>query len=125
MLLDTMKNRVGIVILVVVCVGLGIDIIGIKRQSDTQRTDAESKIQSFSNKLVVAASQLDETKQVNAELRKDLDNEKKNYSELTNNYSQVSVNLSQTETSLRTSEQEVAKRDVKIAELESQNQALD
>jgi len=125
MLLDTMKNRVGIVILVVVCVGLGIGLISIKRQSDTQKAESDEKIQSYSNKWNVAASQLDETKQVNAELRKDLDNEKKNYSELTNNYSQVYANLSQTETSLRTSEQEVAKRDVKIAELESQNQELD
>jgi chromosome segregation ATPase len=120
-----MKNRIGVVILVVVCVGLGIGLISIKRQSDKQKVASDESIQSFSNKLVVAASQLDETKQVNAELRKDLDNEKKNYGELTNNFSQVAANLSQTEVSLRTSEQEIAKRDVKITELESQNQALD
>ncbi len=124
-LVSAMKNRIGVVILVVVCLGLGIGLISIKRQSDKQKVDSEASIQNFSNKLVVAASQLDETKQVNAELRKDLDNEKKNYGDLTNNYSQLSANLSQSETSLRTSEQEVAKRDVKIAELESQNQALD
>jgi hypothetical protein len=124
-LLDAMKNRIGVVILIVVCVGLGIGLIGIKRQSDKQKADSESSIQNFSNKLVVAASQLDETKQVNAELRKDLDNEKKNYGELTNNFSQVSANLAQTEASLRTSEQEIAKRDVKIVDLETQNKALD
>jgi chromosome segregation ATPase len=120
-----MKNRIGVVILVVVCVGLGIGLISIKRQSDKQKVASDESVQNFSNKLVVAASQLDETKQVNAELRKDLDNEKKNYGELTNNFSQVAANLSQTEVSLRTSEQEIAKRDVKIADLESQNQALD
>jgi|GraSoiStandDraft_16_1057320.scaffolds.fasta_scaffold1165037_1 chromosome segregation ATPase len=125
MLQDAMKNRIGVIVLVVVCVGLGIGLISIKRQSDKQKEDDQTSIQNFSNKLVVAASQLDETKQVNAELRKDLDNEKKNYSELTNNYSQVAANLSQTEASLRTSEQEVAKRDVRIVDLESQNQALD
>src|SRR5439155_1470785 len=125
MLQDAMKNRIGVIVLVVVCVGLGIGLISIKRQSDKQKEDDQTSIQNFSNKLVVAASQLDETKQVNAELRKDLDNEKKNYSELTNNYSQVAANLSQTEASLRTSEQEVAKRDVRIVELESQNKALD
>jgi chromosome segregation ATPase len=120
-----MKNRIGVVILVVVCVGLGVGLISIKRQSDTQRPKDTDSIKNFSNKLVVAASQVDETKQVNAELRKDLDTERKNYSDLTNNFSQVQANLAQTETSLRTSEQEVAKRDVKIAELESQNLALD
>jgi chromosome segregation ATPase len=120
-----MKNRIGVVILVVVCVGLGIGLIGIKRQSDKEKADSEASIQNFSNKLVVAASQLDETKQVNTELRKDLDNEKKNFSELTNNFLQVSANLAQSEASLRTSEQEIAKRDVKIVELETQNKALD
>jgi len=125
MLLDAMKNRIGLVILVVVCVGLGIGLISIKRQADKEKVDADGKIQSFSNNWSVAASQLDETKQVNAELRKDLDNEKKNYSELTNNFSQVSVNLAQSEASLRTSEQEIAKRDVRIVDLESQNKALD
>jgi DNA repair exonuclease SbcCD ATPase subunit len=124
-LLDAMKNRIGVIILVVVCVVLGIGLISIKRQADTQRAKDGDSIQNLSNKWNVAANQLDETKQVNAELRKDLDAEKKNYSDLTNNFSQVSANLAQAETSLRTSEQEVAKRDVKIAELESQNQALD
>lgn len=124
-LLDAMKNRIGVVILVIVCLGLGIGLISIKRQSDSESAKATDSIQNFSNKLVVAASQLDETKQVNAELRKDLDTEKKNYGDLTNNFSQVSANLAQSEVSLRTSEQEVAKRDVKIAELESQNVALD
>src|SRR5260370_32222286 len=120
-----MKNRIGLVILVVVCVGLGVGLITIKRQSDEQKKEADTSIQNFSNKLVGAASQLDESKQVNAELRKDLYSEQKNYSELTNNYSQVSANLAQTEASLRTSEQEVAKRDVRIVDLESQHQALD
>ena len=125
MLHDAMKNRIGVIILVVVCVGLGIGVISIKRQADKQNETNQSSIQTFSNKWVVTTSQLDEQKQLEAELRKDLDNEKKNYGELTNNYSQVSATLAQTETSLRTSEQEVAKRDVKITDLESQNQALD
>jgi len=77
MLGDAMKNRIGLVILVVACVGLGVGLIAIKRQSDEQKREADQSIQNFSNKLVVAASQLDETKQVNAELRKDLDNEKR------------------------------------------------
>ena len=125
MLVDAMKNRIGVIVLVVVCIGLGIGLISIKRQADRQKEDDNTSIQNFSNKLVVAASQLDENKQVNAELRKDLDNEKKNYGELTNNFSQISANLAQTEASLRTSEQEIAKRDVRIVDLETQNKALD
>src|SRR5260370_5219924 len=104
-----MKNRIGLVILVVVCVGLGVGLITIKRQSDEQKKEADTSIQNFSNKLVGAASQLDESKQVNAELRKDLDSAQKNYSECTNNYPQVSPNLQQTESSLRQSEQATAR----------------
>jgi predicted nuclease with TOPRIM domain len=124
-LLDAMKNRIGVLILVVVCVGLGIGLIGVKRQADTEKAKDIVSIQSFSNNLNVARNELVETKQVNDELRKDVDNEKKNYSELTNNFSQVSANLAQTEASLRTSEQEIAKRDVRIVDLETQNKALD
>ena len=125
MLVDAMKNRIGVVILVIVCVGLGIGIIGIKRQADNEKSKDIVSIQNLSNNWNVARNELVETKQVNDELRKDLDNEKKSYSELTNNFSQVSASLAQTEASLRTSEQEIAKRDVRIVDLETQNKALD
>src|SRR5690242_8381568 len=105
-----MKNRIGVVILIVVCVGLGVGLIGVKRQADNEKADNLKSIQNLSNNVNVVQNQLVENKQVNDELRKDLDNEKKNYSELTNNFSQVSANLAQTEASLRTSEQEIAKR---------------
>src|SRR5580765_5355947 len=48
-LLDAMKNRIGVLILVVVCVGLGIGLIGVKRQADTEKAKDIVSIQSFSN----------------------------------------------------------------------------
>src|SRR4030095_7402595 len=72
MLLDAMKNRIGVLILVVVCVGLVIGIIGIKRQADTEKAKDITSIQNLSNNWNVARNELIETKQVNDELRKDL-----------------------------------------------------
>ncbi len=129
-----MKNRIGaiIFILVLVCVGLGIALIAIKRQAVDQQRDLSEKNGVLSNNLVQATEQLDRQKQVNAELESDREKRKKDFDELTSNYSKLSANFSQvsnnlvkTETELKTSQEETAKRDAKIADLEAQNQALD
>jgi len=121
----TMRNRIGIVILVLVCVGLGIALVSIKRDAATEKANASEQISTLSNKWVDTSGKLDEQKQVAAMLEKDLDTQKKAFVELTNNYSQVSANLAKTEASLQASEAEVKQRDAKIGELEVQNQALD
>jgi hypothetical protein len=127
-----MKNRLGLVILVLVCLGLGITLITIKKQtSEQQQKDSES-IGNFSNQVVVVSDQLERQKQVNAMYEKDINEQKKSFADLTNTYTQLSANLTQvsanlarTEASLKASQEEVARRDTKINELENQNQALD
>ncbi|MGD0262419.1 MAG: hypothetical protein ABSD29_21860 [Verrucomicrobiota bacterium] len=129
-----MKNRIGVImlVLVLVCAGLGIALIAIKRQATDQQRDLTEKNGALSNGLVQTSEQLERQKQVNAELENDRDKRKKEFEELTSNYSklsanlsQVSNNLAQSEAALKTSQEETAKRDAKIAELEAQNQALD
>ena len=127
-----MKNRIGLVVLVLLCLGLGIGLVTTRKQAaDQQKTDAD-KILDYSNTVMSVKKQLDDQKQVNAMFEKDLDTQKKAYVELTNTYTQVSANLAQvsgtlskTEESLKNTLQEVAKRDTRISELETQNQALD
>ena len=127
-----MKNRIGIIVLVVLCLGLGIGLIASHKQaSDQQHQDAE-RIEGLSNKWVRTSSDLEEQRQVAAMYEKDLDAQKKALNDLTNNFSQVSANLSQvstklatTEASLQASQEELTKRDTRINELETQNQALD
>ena len=127
-----MKNRIGVVVLVVFCLALGIGLIVVKHSASQQKkTDAEV-ILDYSNKWVNTSGKLDEQKQVAAMYEKDLENQKKAFDELTNNFVRISQNLSQTtsdlsktEASLQESQKEVAKRDAKISELETQNQALD
>ena len=127
-----MKNRIGLIVLLVVCLGLGIALLTVRNQAkEQQKADGET-ILDYSNKLGTANVQIEEQKQVAANLYKDLDEQKKAIIELTNNYTQVASNLSQTttdlaktEASLKASQDEVAKRDAKISDLETQNQALD
>jgi chromosome segregation ATPase len=127
-----MKNRIGIILLALVCVGLCIAIFTVKKQADKRQAENEARVEALSNKWVKTSNDLDEQRQVSAMLEKDLDKQKQSYQDLTNSYSRVSGqltvvsgNLEKTEASLKMSEEELKKRDSKIAELENQNQALD
>jgi septal ring factor EnvC (AmiA/AmiB activator) len=124
-MLMTMKNRIGIILLTLVCVGLVIGLIFVKRQATEQKnTDAE-RIGDYSNKWVITSGKLDEREQVIAMQERDLDAQKRSLGELTNTFTQVSANLARTEASLKASQEEMAKRDAKITELEAQNHVLD
>ncbi len=127
-----MKNRIAIIVLGLLCLGLAIAVITIHNNATEQKRTDTDAILGFSNKWVETSSKFEDQKQVNAELEKDLDGRKKALVELTNNLTTVSsnladtsANLAKTQDSLKASQEEVAKRDAKIAELETQNQALD
>src|SRR5438128_2921383 len=117
-----MKTRIAVVVLVLACVGLGIGLVSIKKQADKQKVEDADRFVTSSNQW---SDKLQEQKQFAATLEKDLDVQKKSFVDLTNDYAQVSANLTQAKASLETSQEEIKKRDAKIADLESQNQALD
>ena len=120
-----MNNRIWVIILVLVCVGLGISVITIKNKAtEKQHQDAEL-IGTYSNKWVKSSSDLDEEQRVRTMVEKDLESQKKSFGELTNQFSTVSADLAKTEVSLKTSQEELVKRDSRITDLEAQNQALD
>lgn len=119
-------------VLVLICVGLGIGLVAIKKQAADQHREFSEKNNALSNSLVQVNEQLDRQKQVNTDLEADRDKRKKEfddlaggYAKLSNNLAQTASNLAKTETALKISREETAKRDAKIAELETQNQALD
>src|ERR1043165_9480168 len=120
-----MKNRVGLVILVLACVVLGILFLTTKRDAVKQQTKATETIVGLSNEVTRIRGKWDEQKQVAALLEKDLQKQKESFTELTNNYSQVSTDLAKTQTDLKAREEEIKQRDAKISDLENQNQALD
>ena len=127
-----MKNRIGVIVLVLLCLGLLIGLVTVKKQSGDQHSKDVETIQDYSNHLVTTSKSLDDQKQVAALLEKDLDTQKTTLTQLTNDYTKISANLAETsanlaktQTALQDSQQELAKRDTRISELETQNQALD
>jgi chromosome segregation ATPase len=132
MLLSNMKNRIGVIVLVLLCVGLGIALVAITRQTSTQHHQEVERNNVLSNDLVETSRKLDDLRQVNVVLEADRAKQKRAFEELTNGYTKMTVNLMQasnelarSEVSLKASQEETARRDARIAELEAQNQALD
>jgi len=97
----------------------------VKRDATKQQAKATETIIGLSNNLSFTSAKLDEQRQVAALLEKDLEKQKQTFGELTNNFSQVSTELTKTQSDLKAREDEIKQRDAKIADLESQNQALD
>jgi len=124
-----MKYRIGIVILVLACLGLAIGLVTVKSIASKEKETDTAAILDYSNKLVTTSGNLDEQKQVAAMYKRDLETQKQAFQDLTNNFTQVSDKLSKTSDTLARTEaslkEEVAKRDARIAELETQNQVLD
>ncbi len=120
-----MKNRTGIIILIVICVGLIVALIWSQRVATQKKTaDAES-IGNYSNKWVETSAGLDQQRQVNTSLESDIKKQREAFNDLTNAYTAVSANLDKSESSLKATQEEASRRGARIADLESQNQALD
>jgi chromosome segregation ATPase len=100
-------------------------MIVIKKRASDQESENMKTIATLSNKWVVVSGNLDDQRKVNETLEKDLTEQKKAYSDLTNTYSQAAADLAKTETALKASEEAVRQKDAKISELEVQNQSLD
>ena len=124
-----MNNRIGVIVLLVICLGLGVAVMLVKKHGTEQHQQDTKQIDTLTNQLVQTSTDLDEQKKVAAMLEKDIENKKKDYEksldELTNNITQISSSLAKAETNLQTAEQKLKEQDTKIADLESQNQALD
>jgi len=117
-----MKNRMGLIILTLICVGLVITLIVTQTQSSRHEQESAASVDTYSNKWVGTSDALDRQIQVNTILTNDLESRKTQMLSLTNTLSNVSNVLAQTEASMK---EEVAKREARISELEAQNQALD
>jgi chromosome segregation ATPase len=124
-----MNNRIGIIILLVICLGLGVAVVTVKKRAADQHDQDARTMGTVSNELAKVNTDLTDQRNVNSNLEKDIADQKqtfeKAFGDLTNSYTQVASSLANTETSLRTAEQTIKDRDTKIANLEAENQALD
>jgi chromosome segregation ATPase len=131
-----MKNRIGVIVLVIICLGLGIALVLYRKQATQEIQQHIETNVGLSNDLAQTRENLSKQQQVNTELESDRAKRKAEYEELSNtftrvtgsltqNLAQTSAALAKTEADLKASQEETAKRDAKIADLEAQNLALD
>jgi phage-related tail protein len=127
-----MKFKVVLVILAVACVGLVIALFATKKQADDQHTTDINSINEFSNEVVQANRHLDELGQVNLSLSNSLAatqqlvaQGEEQMAQLSNSLASATATLAETKNSLLSTEELVTNLNSRIADLESQNKALD
>jgi chromosome segregation ATPase len=120
-----MNHRAATIVLALISAGLVVAFIWSQQRATYQRNKDADSIVYYSNHLVQTSASLDQQRQVNTSLESDLKGQKEAYTDLTNAYTRVSATLEKSEASLKASQEEVARRDTRIADLESQNVALD
>lgn len=120
-----MKNRMGIIILTLACVGLAIALIVNQSNATKSQKLAESTIVAQSNGWVTAEGRLEEERKLNSSLTNDLAARQTDLVALTNQIVETSNTLAKTQDSLKATQDEVARRDAQIAALETQNKQLD
>src|SRR5215469_10745645 len=99
-----MKNRLALIVLGLLCLGLGIAAVTIRNNAvEQKRTDNEA-ILGFSNKWVETSTKFEDQKQVNAVMEKDLEARKAILLDLTNEFTSVSSNLTETTANLAKTE---------------------
>ena len=118
-----MKTMIGLILLAALCVALGIVLVSTRRQAADEKQKDTEKIAMLSNQWEQTEGKLQEQKQVNLSLEKDVETRKQQYSELngrltdlTNRYTGIAGTLVKTEDSLKATKEEVARRDAKIAQ---------
>ena len=95
-----MKTKLGMVVLVVACVGLIAVLVTTKMATDDRlRKDADA-IVGLSNQLTTATASLDEVRQVNLILTNDLASSRQEAMTFSNQFTEVSGTLANTKASL-------------------------
>jgi len=120
-----MKIKMVIVILTVVCVGLAVALIAMKKTSSEELKNSTTATLDLSNRLVAANDNLDELRQVNLRLTNDLATVQEQTSRLSNNLSAASGALASAQASLQGAQDQIVNLNGRITDLETQNRALD
>jgi chromosome segregation ATPase len=123
-----MKGRVALIILVLVCVGLGIGLLVRHNQATRETKLAHDEIITLSNTVKETQSQVQELKTVNTTLETNLFGRTRELESISNNLVNVSATLAKTEAEAKAAAEaavaEMAKRDARIAELQGQNDEM-
>jgi chromosome segregation ATPase len=126
-----MKYKVSIVILILVSLALGVSLVRQQRESVRKTSELQDQISYHSNQVVQESARLEKQNQANSKLLGDLETRASELKTLSNNLGKVIVDLEKSDAQakataeqLRTAQAELAKKDQKINELESERSAL-
>jgi chromosome segregation ATPase len=120
-----MKMKIGLVILVAVCVGLLIALIATKKAADEQHKTDDAAILDFSNQLVTAHTSIDDLNQANLVISNDLASTRDAFVAVSNNLVETSTELTNTQYSLQNAQDQLTNLNSRISDLEAQNKILD
>jgi chromosome segregation ATPase len=120
-----MKSKIVIVLLAVVCVGLGIGLFTVKKQGDEQHSADFSSIVDFSNQVVQANLKINDLNQINLALTNDLALSQQQVVQLSNSLVSAEAALTNNKTSLASAQDQIANLNQRISDLEVQNKVLD
>jgi chromosome segregation ATPase len=122
-----MKSKIAIVILVLICLGLGVALVTEQRKHAQQKKELDERIALQSQNLDTTSKKLEEQTQVNMSLEKDLLTRSNELSVLSNNLGKVITDLEKSDAvakataeQLRTAQAELVKKDQRINELDGE-----
>ena len=120
--------KAGIILLFIVCVGLGIGLFIRHNKAEKTERKQEEIIQQLSNQWVTASGDLEKQNQKAITLESDLTKRATEVTNLENNISQLSAQLTKAQAEAKAAadaaQAEMVKRDSKITELEIQRDEL-
>jgi chromosome segregation ATPase len=123
-----MKGKVGVIVLLIICVFLAMFIYLSQEKAKDQQQQAAQNINRLSEGLTTTSNQLNEQKHVNDTLLARLDSRTSELLTVSNKLEGVSLQLAQTqqeaENAAKAAQEEVAKRDARISKLEGQNDEM-
>lgn len=123
-----MKGRVALVILILICAGLGIGLLVRHNQALHESEIALAQITTLSNTVKQTQEQVDELKAVNLNLETNLFGRTHELESVSNNLISVAATLAKTEAEAKAAAEaaaaEMAKRDARINELQGQNDEM-
>src|SRR5882757_4322186 len=120
-----MKNKIVLVILAVICVGLLVGLFAIKKSGEEQHTNDINSIGDYSNQVVNARLQINDLNQVNLALTNDIATSREQLVEASNTLAATSASLAASQSDLAGAQGQITNLNTRISDLEVQNKTLD
>jgi chromosome segregation ATPase len=120
-----MKIKIVIVILAVVCLGLAVGLLAVKKQGEEQHATDLSSIVDFSNQVFNANIKIIELNQVNLTYSNDVVLSQQQAEALSNSLAAANVTIANSQATIAGAQSQITNLNTRINELETENKVLD